>query len=558
MDNYLTAREILESYEDITIEKQILDGVFMIKIFEKEFLMFCPEPDIPESRASIYLYNDEGFDFPHIMLREHEIKDIENFPEGKYRWVCLYEQESIVNSIISFEDKIIDVIDRLIELLTMSESAREKEFQKEFMFYWNSASEKYSASVYLKQEDFFSRMNVYCSKSETRLIEAGVDLSDLNARNKDVRIWQQHIENNVFFIPITDNRDIIPPHRGYSWSVDDVRDIICGKQIDHVSLETYEHIKFESVSTQDVILVFLMKNENSKVTFAAKLRCKNISGRTLMEKICSDALSVEPISTVRKDYFYLSDQIGNDIGLRGKKILLVGGGSLGSYVAFELVKNGVSSLIIYDGDNLTDANIMRWAYAGFGKKTNKATLISFLLEILHPEINVTAIPKDIDEKALVEEAKQVDMIVFTIGSSDSQLKFNHILRKIGCSIPVIYVWIEAGGKFSHILTVEYEKEGCYQCLFTTEDGRMTNNRASVNDDVIFDVSIIRNGCGGTRAAYGTAVILRTVAVLLDTIQRLLSGEISENTLINITPEKIEYPTNIVPMKECKCCGHREE
>ena len=38
-----------------------------------------------------------------------------------------------------------------------------------------------------------------------------------------------------------------------------------------------------------------------------------------------------------KDYSFLCEQIGNDIGLLNKRILLIGAGSLGSYVAFELV-----------------------------------------------------------------------------------------------------------------------------------------------------------------------------------------------------------------------------
>lgn len=558
MDNRVIVREILESYENITIEKQILDGVFMFKLFGKDFLLVCPDADKLESRPSVYLYNDEGFDFPHVMLREKEFEDVLCYPKGKYRLVCLYENESIVNSIISFDDKIVDVIDRLIELLSMSEMDRKKEFQKEFMFYWNSASTTQFATVYLGQEKQFTKMEVYCSKKGTRYIEEGVYLSDLNVREKNKRRWQHHIENDVFFIPITDRREILPPHRGYSWAIDNVRDIVCGKQIDHVSCDTYKRIKNERASTQDIILVFGMQGEQLQATFAAKLRCKNITGRTLMEKICDDALSVEPIFTERKDYFYLSNQIGNDIGLRGKKVLLVGAGSLGSYVAFELVKNGVSSLTVYDEDKLADENIMRWAYGGLEKEANKTTIIKVLLELIHPEIQVNAVSTNIDKKTLIEEMNQVDMIIFTIGNSDSQLQFNQVLKQNACHIPVIYAWLEAGGKFSHILTVEYDKKGCYQCLFTNKEGNLVNNRASINDDHNFDVNIVRNGCGGTRAAYGTAVILRTTAVLLDAIQKLLSGEIKNNTLIDITSANVTYPAHIVPMKECKCCGHRNE
>lgn len=556
MDEQVIVREILESYEDITIEKQILDNMFMFILFGKKFLLIAPKADDVKAKSDIYLYDDEGFDFPHVMLWEEEIKDNSNLPSGKYRWICLYENGSIVNSIISFEDKIIDAIERLIKLLSMNEKDREKEFQREFLLYWNSVSMIQSATVYLGQEKRFAKMEVYCCKKETRYVETGLYLSDLNIIEKGKRKWQQHIENDVFFIPITDRRGILPPHRGYKWTVNNICEIIYGKQIDHVSFDTFQCIKNERVSTQNIILVFGMKVEQSQVTFAVKIKCRNTTGRTLMEKICEDALSIDPIFTKREDYLYLSNQIGNDIGLHGKKVLLVGAGSLGSYVGFELVKNGVSTLTVYDGEKLVPENIMRWAYGGFGKEMNKANLIKLLLELLNPEIQVKAVPANIDEKAIVEELNLVDVIVFTIGSSDSQLRFNQLLKRVGCHIPVIYSWLEAGGKFSHILAIEYDKEGCYQCLFTAADGSLVNNKANINDDDTDDVNIMRNGCGGTRAAYGTAVVLRTTATLLDTIQELLSGKKESNTLINITPEKIVYPAHIIPNKECRCCGYR--
>lgn len=486
MDSQVTPRDILESYEGITVEKQILDDVFLFKLFDKDFLLLCPDKDKPASRPSVFLYNDEGFDFPHVMLREKEIKDNKSLPEGKYRWVCLYEQESVVYSILSYEEKIFDAIDRLIELLSMTRVEREKELQKEFMLYWNSAATDCSAKVYLSQEEHFSRMSVYCSKNDTRYIEIGLELSDLDEREKNKRKWLQHVENDVFFVPITDTREILPPYRGHPWTVEDVRDIVYGKQIDHISCDTYQGIRNEKVSTQDVILVFGMNGVQSKATFAAKLRCKNTTGRTLFEKICDDALAVEPIYTQRKDYSYLSNQIGNDIGLRGKKVLLIGGGSLGSYVAFELVKNGVSSLKVYDGDELADENVLRWAYGGLGRGTNKAKLLGWQLEWLHPEIHVEAIEKNIDGNTLVEEMNHADMIVSTIGSSDSQLMFNRVLKESQCRIPVFYTWLEAGGKYSHVLTVDYTKKGCYECLYTNEQGELVNNRATLNKGIDVD------------------------------------------------------------------------
>ena len=559
MDNsHISAKEILASYDEIKIISEINKDIILVSIQGKEFIFFAPVGTDPASRGDFCLINDDGFDFPHIMLTEKDLPAVDGLPSGKYRWICLYEHESIVNSIVSYEDKIIDAIDRLLELLSMSKIEREREFQKEFMFYWNSKSVgNATANIYLHQEESFSKMDVYFGKNSIRLVEEGICLSDIDSREKGERIWIHHIENDAYYIPLTDSRGILPPHNGFEWQAQEVQNILYPKQIEHISETTFQFIKTTVPKTQNVILIFGMKVSGITVVFAARVKCKNSQGHSLIDKIIEDVISVEPLYTVRKDYLFLNELIGNDIGLKNKRILVVGAGSLGSYVTFELVKNGVSQLVIYDGDKLEDANILRWAYAGIGNTHNKATTISLLLSLLHPEINVEAHDKNIGIEELVQEASQTDFIIFTIGSSDEQLKMNRALMKANCQAVVIYVWLEAGGQDSHILVVDYSKKGCYECLYTDSNGEPVNNRAT-KSLVPIDTAIVSNGCGGTRASYGTAVILRTVATLLTTIRKIQTKEILSNTLINITEDSVTCSDLEFPVEACGCCGNKGE
>ena len=226
----MTVKEILESYEEITVEEQVLEGVLFFTLFEKKFLFFAPDEDDPSSKAAVYLYNDDLLDFPHVMLRENTITEGKDLPNGTYRWICLFEQESIVNTIVSYEDKIFDCVDRLIELLSMTPVEREREFQKEFMYYWNSESvgEK-EFSVYLEQATQFTELDAFYGAKKVRLIQKGLKLTDIDDREKNERKWIHHIENDVFYIPVTDSRGILPPHRGYQWTANEVQSIVYGK-----------------------------------------------------------------------------------------------------------------------------------------------------------------------------------------------------------------------------------------------------------------------------------------------------------------------------------------
>ena len=424
------------------------------------------------------------------------------------------------------------------------------------MFYWNNCSSNGTIyTAYLSQEESFAEMQLYYSKGEARIIEKGLILSDNDVRLKGGRVWKHHIENDVFYIPIADSREILPPTRGYKWTASDIQNIVYGDQIEHLRYDSFQMLKTCIPQTQNIILLFGMKTEQINVVFAAKVKCKNHKGHTLMEKINSDITEVEPLITHRKDYHYLCEQIGNDIGLMNKRIMLIGAGSLGSYVAFELVKNGANHLSIYDSDTLEEENVLRWSYGGLGKGRKKVQVIKMLLEFLHSEIRIDAHDKYMDSLALIGELTDIDMIIVTIGNSDDQLDFNRALKKAGCSIPVLYIWLEAGGNYSHILYVDYQKRGCYECLYTDSNGNIVNNRAikSINDDSAN--AVIRNGCGGTRAAYGTAILLRTTAALLDVIKNINIYGVDSNILIDISPEVTAVSETKFPMEACRCCGN---
>ena len=134
----------------------------------------------------VYIFTMMSFWIIHMLCFVRLILPMgKELPNGTYRWVCLFEHDSIVNSLVSYEDKISDTIDRLIELLSMNQINREREFQKEFMFYWNSeATNGKHFTVYLSQNTHFSEMEAFHGAKNIRLIEQGLILSDIDDRDK--------------------------------------------------------------------------------------------------------------------------------------------------------------------------------------------------------------------------------------------------------------------------------------------------------------------------------------------------------------------------------------
>ena len=553
MDEKEIVKQILDSYDEITVINEEDDIVFF-KLIEKEYGFLYSLKESSAERPLILVKNEKSYMYPHILSFEIPM-DKEKM--DKYRYICLHENDNTIKYLQSYEEKIIDAIERLIELLSLSNLEIEHEFQKEFLYYWNDLSEnKSSVMLYIGKNRMFKRMNAYYNNSKVRFIANEINLTDKDEKKDGKKLWNHNPELPVFYIPITDNRRILPPTRDNLWNKKNILMIVNGRDYSRISDECYEKISQEKVKTKMIGLVFEMLFEGNSINFCAIITFKNATNNTLLNKLKNDINKVRVIKSKRVDYYYLCRQIGNDTLINDKKVIVIGAGSLGSYVAKELVKSGICNLTIYDSDVVEDENILRHTVENFWVNTSKVIALKYDLEQIHPEIHVKAVPKDINDEELKEEMQKNDLIIFTVGSSDVQLVSNNVLRENAYEKPVIYTWLEAGGVISHILTVDYLQKGCYECLFTDDNGSLINNKANKLNDEQVEHNTIRNGCGGTRVAYGTGILLRTASVLLDTVKRLFNGEIHENTLIDIEPTAVLERGNIFYERKCHCCGDK--
>lgn len=521
---------------------------------DKEYLLYYAGCEKRDSEVSIIIKNEKEFDVPHIMLRE--INGLLNDVENTYRKICLYENDSVIMSLMSFEEKVFDVISRLIDLTSMSKLSREHEFQKEFLFYWNSVAEDVYVNLFLEGNNNFQYLNTYKNNYDIRIVSHDVKLNDANKTDSKTKekLWTFIPEMSGYYIPIADNRQILPPTKNNPWNEKEILEILKGRQFSRINASTYQKVCKLKVKGS-IIMVFGMNVFDNLINFTVKVDFESKSKDLLISKLNSNVSSVKLLKTNRVDLHYLNHQIGNDNSNLNRKILIIGCGSLGSYVAKELSKSGYRFLTIYDGDKFEYQNLLRSDSIGIGVGSKKVSNIKFELEFLHPQIIVNAIDSNIDESKLIEEYKEHDLIIFTIGSSDEQLKFNKTLKEINCKIPVLFAWLEAGGEYSHILNVDYTQRGCYECLFTDDEGMLINNKVNKTSEDVVAANTIRNGCGGTRAAYGTSVILRTTSVLLDVLNMIHKETISGSNLYDISKSNVNSVEDSFISERCSCCGY---
>lgn len=540
MDEQQIIKEILSSYDEIELLNED-EGIIYFRLYNDDYGLAYPHLNNAAGRPVIILKNNDQYNHPHIMLSEMMING------DSYRYVCLHETGSQVEYLIPYQEKIVDIVSRLMNLLNLSPVELEEEFQKEFLFYWNQQAQC-AIDAYISTVNIFQKINVYTNRDKIcRLVSSGIRLNDKEKFT--------HLPNtDVYYIPIIDNRGIKPPIKNGLWKSSDILKILRGRDIKRISSETYSALKSERVTGNEVIFIFEMLIKKQKINFGVKIVFKRSSRVMLLEKIEYAISNLIYIKVNRSDYHFLNTQIGNDVSIIGTKVGLVGGGSLGSYIATELVKSGIKNLTIYDPDIIEEANVLRHNsdYLCCGK--SKVNILKERLQKIHPEIVVEANQKYVTEQILESDMNKYDLLIFTVGSSDVQLSANQMLKMKGYSRPVIYAWLEAGGTSSHILCVNYLREGCFECLYTDVDGGLINNKVNKMTDDQVEMNVLRTGCGATRVAYGTDILLRTTSAVLNTVQRVFNGQVQQNILIDIDKETVIQQGNKFIESRCNCCG----
>lgn len=84
---------------------------------------------------------------------------------------------------------------------------------------------------------------------------------------------------------------------------------------------------------------------------------------------------------------------------------------------------------------------------------------------------------------------------------------------------------------------------------------MVNNQANITAVEVVEQNTIHNGCGATRVAYGTSVLLRTTSALLEVLHKEEFNEVQGNYLVNISPDTVEYDYDSFVKEACHCCGN---
>lgn len=261
------------------------------------------------------------------------------------------------------------------------------------------------------------------------------------------------------------------------------------------------------------------------------------------------ALRVTPVSVLRIDDRYMAQRnIPGMQTLAGKRLVVVGCGTIGGYLAEMLIKSGAGTsggqLTLVDFDSLYPQNIGRHRLGFPSLFSNKATGLAEELQRLAPGADIRALPVDV-QKA------QLGKIELLIDATGEESLGHWLCKRYLPATPMLSVWVEGSGTAIRALLRAKETGACYRCLcdanrrgqFTTVVGAMPTLMAGQGCEGLYvpfpaSVSVQAASLGGEMA----------LAWANDTVIPSLRTKLVDTNYQLATPD-CDPPR----MKECPAC-----
>lgn len=158
--------------------------------------------------------------------------------------------------------------------------------------------------------------------------------------------------------------------------------------------------------------------------------------------------------------------------LIGKRVALLGCGTIGGYLARMLAQNGAgcdAPLTLYDIDTLSAGNIGRHALGLADLGRPKVEAIADQLRAFHPDVRVNALRQD--AVRAWSALALADIIIDATGDANVAMALNDQFNKsTSTKAALLHCWVFGNGVAAQSFLHLKDGHACYRCLKTSFDG----------------------------------------------------------------------------------------
>ena len=320
---------------------------------------------------------------------------------------------------------------------------------------------------------------------------------------------------------------IYPPRIDKSISVEYLNVIFQNVKI------TSDIAKIIRKSKEELFVIFEIKQPNgiyNSFGVIIKAPCFNMdSTLELKEKT-----EIIPLYVERLDERSLLNRTSFDENiLSNKEYLLIGCGSIGGYVFNNLMKSGCKNITLIDHDKLESENIYRHLLGRDYIGDYKVEALRKFGERSLPGLKIKTVAENIQD-AIDDcgiDFNDYDYVIAATGNAIVNMWINDYINTNRINTPVFYIWNETLDIGSHVAIIQFDKVGCYECIFKRDEVLGLYDSTSYckpGQSVTKNVS----GCSGTFIPYGSLISIQSSVLFIDLLKKFAEGRIEENIVVS--------------------------
>lgn len=459
------------------VEKIIAENIEELN--KKRNVHFAKEKDCQRSFVSAVEFGENQFCEMRISFSEYYPSKIPDIfvvnPKERYMHMdskgklCLFDNSSILINENLPEQLLLDCFDKAVEIITTDTNSQTyvEEVMREFESYWCAVAKAKMYSAIEVQENEYFEATMFVSKGIRVLASSEEEAkflacNYLNATNDD-----NSFSAKCLVIGLRKNAKLIEVKDTYKWR--DIRKYVMENVSGSVKREFRKFLD-KRVKNTIRYMVLSFPGKYGNILFGFRLSFTNRNYEKI-EKLYG--ATVECVYINRIDREYLLQRCGAETTLSGKKILLLGCGSIGGYLANNLCQLGIESLDLLDVDWFAVENVHRH-FLGFDaiKKgpRDKALLLKERLEEMYPYVDIDSLDyKDRSAEFFIsknDRLKNYDLVVSALGEPTVNLKINRILYEQNINVPFVCCFNEPYGIGGHAIATNIDNNSCLRCMYT--------------------------------------------------------------------------------------------
>lgn len=480
--------------------------------------------------------NSFPLSLPYVFLAQWDLFGIIPHVEDD-GYICYAQEEGSLLNSEDIEGLAQEALYRAVRVITDGISGKNhKDFLDEFGAYWDRLKKVKDVISIVSPGNQVKRIHLYKAHDRKRYFA-----DDWHSFKKFLKlpphdVWKYY---SSIYIPLTPETIIIPPHPLKFWELPDIRKIIfdnlrADQKSELLSLIAKSH-------HEEFVLVSIPGMSGGKTLFGIKFKSVPYAHPLIDEGRASEII---PLSITRRDKEYLLPRGGSNLSLREKRVLLLGCGALGGFIANELAHAGILRLTVLDKDILTYENLFRHVLGRKYVRRNKVDGIKADIEEKLPYIEVTPICSSIEDAIRSGKIKveDFDLIISALGNPTIELAFNKYVYA-NDSPPVIFTWLEPYGIGGHALLTRLKgSNGCLKCLYVnSEEGDIYCRASFAERGQVFAKNI--DGCRNVFTPFGSLDAVKTAEIATRLAIGTLNSEVKTNLIRSWRGDAAEFQKN---------------